>query len=79
MYDNLAVVVRYPQGLCKVLSSFVAERNRKVNVSNVNTHVVAYTYVAACDAEKIVEKIVDNKSYDDRGKCNRGISDLSKQ
>ena len=37
------VVVRFTEGLCKVLSLFVSERNRKVIVSNVNTYVVAYS------------------------------------
>ena len=45
LYDNLAVVVRCPQGLCKVLFEFVAERNRKVMVSNVKTYVVAYSHL----------------------------------
>ena len=42
LYDDPAVVVGYPQGLCKFLSKFVAERNRKVIVSNVNANAVAY-------------------------------------
>ena len=45
LYDNLAVVVGYPQGLSKFKSKFVAKRNRKVIVSNVNTYVVDYSRI----------------------------------
>ena len=53
LHDKLAVVVGYPQGLCKGFVLF-AERNHKVSISNVNTYIVAYSRLRC---RKIVDKI----------------------
>ena len=58
LYDNLAVVVRHPQGLFKDLSKYVAERNRKVVVSNVNAYVVAYCRLRCRKNRKEISRLV---------------------